>query len=206
MLTVGEIFRKNREKKGLTIQQVEKQIRIRAKFLQAVEENNWNSFSSKIYITGIIKNYANFLGLDKDKMHAFFRRDYERSEETQFKQKISTKSLNPQTRTIIYVVLGSIFILFTIYFGYQLKLYLTPPKVSIVSPQRSIFRSTDRIRVIGRTEKEATINIFGDKVYQNSEGVFEYDFPIKKGKNELKIEVIGANGKKTIFKKTYILE
>jgi len=206
MLTVGEILRTTREKKNLTLQQVEKHSRIRAKFLAAIEENNWSSFTSKIYITGLIKNYAKFLDLDENKMLAFFRRDYERLEETHFKKRISTSSLMPETRTVIYIGLAIIFLLFVTYFGYQVKIYLTPPKVTIVSPQKNTFRSTEKIHIIGRTEKEATINIYGDRVYQNKEGVFEYDFPMNKGKNELVVEVTGANGKKTVYKKIYVLE
>lgn len=206
MLTVGEILRTTREKKNLTLQQVEKHSRIRAKFLQAIEENNWTTFSSKIYITGLIKNYAKFLDLDENKMLAFFRRDYERLDDTHFKKRISTRSLMPETRTVVYIGIFIIFLLFSVYFGYQIKIFLTPPKVTLVSPQKSVFRSTDRIHIIGRTEKEATINIFGDKVYQNKDGVFEYDFPVRKGKNELVIEVTGANGKKSTYKKVYVLE
>lgn len=206
MLTVGEILRTTREKKNLTLQQVENRSRIRAKFLQAIENNNWTSFTSKIYITGLIKNYAKFLGLDENKMLAFFRRDYERLEETHFKQRISTHSLMPETRTILYIGLFIVFLLFSGYFGYQIKIYLTPPKVTLVSPQKNTFRSTDRIHIIGRTENEATINIFGERVYQNKDGVFEYVFPMRKGKNELIIEVTGANGKKTVYKKEYVLE
>ncbi len=206
MLTVGEILRTTREKKNLTLQQVEKSSRIRAKTLQAIEENNWTSFNSKIYITGLIRNYAKFLGLDENKMLAFFRRDYEKLEETRFKQRISTRSLMPETRTLLYVGLFIILFFFSVYFGYQIKVYLTPPKVAIVSPQKTTFRSTNRIQIIGRTEKDASIMIFGDRVYQNKEGVFEYTFPVRKGKNELIIEVTGANGKKSVYTNSYVLE
>ncbi|MBI4009457.1 helix-turn-helix domain-containing protein, partial [Candidatus Roizmanbacteria bacterium] len=64
MLSVGEILKKHREKLGIKLSEVEKQIRIREKFLRAIEENDWNIFTSKIYISGIIKNYSQYLGLD----------------------------------------------------------------------------------------------------------------------------------------------
>jgi hypothetical protein len=32
---------------------------------------------------------------------------------------------------------------------------------------------------------------------------FEYNFPLKKEHNELIIELVGANGKKTVFKKIF---
>ncbi|MEN9328492.1 MAG: hypothetical protein RI947_1300, partial [Candidatus Parcubacteria bacterium] len=43
-------------------------------------------------------------------------------------------------------------------------------------------------------------------VYQNKDGTFEYSYPLKRGKNNVVIEVIGANGKKTVITKSLILE
>lgn len=206
MLSVGEILKKTREKRGYTIAQVEKEIKIRAKFLEDIEANRWQSFSSKIYITGILKNYAKFLGLDQQKIHAFFRRDYERKEDLNFRKQVSPQYLTPTTKRFAFIVLALLCLAFFSYFGYQLKLFLTPPEIAIISPKTNKFRTEQKIRVVGKTEREAVITIFGEKVYQNKEGVFEYDFPLKKGKNELTIEVIGANGKKAVLKKQYVLE
>ena len=206
MLTVGEILKKEREKKEISLKDVEKHIRVREKYLRALEENNWSHFSSKIYITGIIKNYANFLELESGKMLAFFRRDYEKKEETKFKRKISSKYLTPQTRKIAAAAIALIFIFFFTYFGYQLTLYFLPPRVDIVSPEGNIFKDEQQIRIVARTEKESTITIFGERVFQNKQGMFEYNFPLHKGKNELLIEVVSGSGKKVTFRKDYFRE
>lgn len=47
MTTVGQILKKQRENKGLTLFDVEKQIKIREKYLKAVEEDNWSFFPRK---------------------------------------------------------------------------------------------------------------------------------------------------------------
>lgn len=208
MLSVGELLRREREKQGKSLRDLEKTTRVREKVLRAVEENEWNSFTSKVYITGAIKGYASALGLDPDNMLAYFRRDYEKKDDLKFKKNLPTDNLLPETKKLVIGMVVSIFLLFTAYFGYQLKLYTTPPKVEIVLPTESTFRNVERIRVRGQTEKEANITIFGERVYQRKgdEGIFEYDFPMRKGKNTLTIEVIGANGKKTIVTKDYILE
>lgn len=206
MFSVGNILRKEREKKRLTLKQVEKSIHIREKFLGFIEDNNWSQFSSKIYIEGIMRNYARFLGIEHSKILAFFRRDYERKEEVRFKKHISSEYLKPQTKKVITFLFILLFILFFGYFTYQLKIFLTPPSVTLVSPEKVVFRSVQKIAVKGKTEKEATITIFGDRVYQNKEGVFTYDFPLKKGKNEFVVEVVGANGKKSILRKVFTLE
>lgn len=204
MLSVGEVLKKSREKKGLTLGQIEKELRIREKFLKAIEESNWNLFTSKIYIEGIIKNYSNILDLDGKKMTAFFRREYEVNEEVKFKRRVSSKYLTPQTKKMAIYGLVIVFLFFAIYFGYQVKIYLSPPKLTFIAPQTETFKRLDKIRIIGKTDKEATITIFGERVYQNKDGEFQYDFPLKLGKNELVVELVGANGRKTIIKKEFI--
>jgi cytoskeletal protein RodZ len=206
MISVGEIFKQSREKKGLTIQDVEKEIRVRSIFLKAVEENDWSVFSSKIYIDGIITSYAKLLGLDSKKILAFFRREYEKTEEVKFKERIANRYLTPETKKAAIFGLSLIFIVFFSYFIYQLKIYFSPPKLIIVQPTTTVFKHEDRVKIVGETEKEATVNILGERVYQNSEGIFEFNLPLKLGKNELVIEAIGANGRKSILKKSFVRE
>ena len=159
--------------------------------------------TSRIYVTGILKNYARFLGLDERKILAFFRREYERSEEIKFKEKISTSYLSSDSKKTLLA--GFIFICIVLvgYFTYQLFQYLKPPAVHIVSPTNTIFKRELTVKVIGKTEKEAVITIMGERIYQNEKGIFEYNMLLKKKENPLLIEVIGANGKKTVLKKIF---
>jgi len=204
MLSVGEILKKERLNQGLTYPDIEKKIKVREKYLRALEKNDWDFFSSKIYITGILKNYSRLLNLDEKKILAFFRRDYEKKDDVKFKQKISQKYLTPETRQVLRNGLVGLVIFFFVYFGYQLMLYLSPPKLTIISPKVSVFSIEDKIKIIGKTEKEASIIITGQRIYQDKDGVFQYDLPLKEGDNFLKIEITGANGKKTVFTKNFI--
>lgn len=205
MLTVGEILRREREKQRLTLDNVEKTIKVRKKFLEAIEQDDWSLFSSKIYITGVIRNYAKVLGLPPDKMLAFFRREYAKKEVTGFQTKIPSKLLDPGTKKYLGLSLVLLILVFVMYFGYQMFLFLSPPQAEILLPKETTFKRTEKIKVMGKTEREAQIMIFGNRIYQNKEGVFVYDYPLKKGKNYLVIEVTGANGKKTTVRKEYTL-
>lgn len=204
MLSVGEILKKRREVLGINLKNVEKEIKIREKFLTAVEQNNWNIFSSKIYIAGIIKNYSQYLDLDPERTLAFFRRDYEKKETVRFKRKIASKYLTPETRKIVFILIFAVFVIFFSYFGYQLKQYFSPPALVLLEPKTDVFKKKDKIKIVGLTEKDAAVTIFGERIYQNKEGVFTYEFPLKVGENELSIEVVGANGKKTVLKEVFI--
>lgn len=203
MLTVGEILQSERINKNLSLKDIEKKIRVREKFLRAIEQNNWDNFSSKIYISGIIRNYSSLLDLNPEKMLSFFRRDYARQEDTSFKKRISSRQLIPQTRGYFILSVVLVSTLFGIYFGYQLYRYFSPPKVEILLPKETKIEKEEKVRIVGRTEKEAVITIFGDRIYQSKEGIFTYSLPLKPGRNVLLIEVAGANGKKTTVKKEF---
>lgn len=204
MLSVGGILQKQRINKGLTLQQVEKYTKIRERFLKAVEENDWNYFTSKIYIKGIIRNYSRLLDLDENKMLSFFRREYEKKEVIKFKRKVSSNFLISDTKKYITVFIIIVFIFFASYFALQLRMYVSAPQVVIMSPTESTFKRIEKIQIIGKTDKESLITFFGDRIYQNKEGIFEFDFPLTTQKNTLILEIVGANGKKTIFKKEFI--
>lgn len=203
MLSVGEILKKERERRNLKISEIAQKIRIREKFLLAIEANDWSQFSSKIYITGIIKNYSSYLSLDHNRTLAIFRRDYARIEEVKFKRKVASKYLTPETKRALIFLVIFIFGLFFAYFGYQLKVYFSPPAVKIISPKSTLVEGADMIKVVGKADRDSAVTVLGERVYQNKEGIFEYDFPLKLGKNNLIIEVVGANGKKTILKSEY---
>ncbi len=207
MLSVGSILKKEREKKGLLLIDIEKQIKIREKYLKAIEEENWNFFSSKIYITGILKNYSRVLNLDHKKILAFFRRDYEKKEEVKFKRKVSSSYLTSETRNFFKFALIILILFFVGYFIYQLKIYFTPPSFILLKPKVKNFTIEKSIKISGKTDKDTSIVIAGERIYQNKEGVFIYDYSLNEGGNKLIIDLTGANGKKTtveeiFFKKT----
>lgn len=203
MLSVGKLLKAARERKKISIRDVEKQIKVREQFIRALEEDKWYSFTSRIYVTGILTNYARFLELDERKILAFFRREYERSEELRFKEKVSTSYLSSDSKKTLFVGFIFICVLLVSYFSYQLFQYFKPPTVQILTPTSTLFKRELTVKIIGKTEKEAVITIMGERVYQNKEGIFEYVIPLKQKENTVSIEVIGANGKKTVLEKIF---
>jgi cytoskeletal protein RodZ len=64
--TVGELLRKARERKNLTVDEVNKQTKISLSILQALEQDDLDTFESETYLKGFVKNYATFLQCDID--------------------------------------------------------------------------------------------------------------------------------------------
>jgi transcriptional regulator with XRE-family HTH domain len=205
MRSVGEILKKNRLEKNISLDDVEKATKIRKKFLAQIEENNWY-FSSRVYVEGIVKNYARFLGLNHQKVIAFFRRDYENKDEINFRKKRSSSFLDVDREKMFKIIFFVTFFMVLIYFGYQLKKYLTPPKIVILSPKKTTFVNEEKIRIVGETLPGSEINIFGNKIYPDKQGRFNFDLPLTKEKNQVVIEVTGPNGKKSQIEKIFYLK
>lgn len=73
MQTPGEILRAEREKKGLSLKDVEQSTSIRALYLNAIEEGNYSIVPGEVYLKGFIRNYAAFLGLNGPEMVELYR-------------------------------------------------------------------------------------------------------------------------------------
>lgn len=202
-LSVGEILKRERFRKKISLKDVEKNIRVREKFLVAIEQNDWKPFSSKVYISGVIRSYSLFLGLDENRVLAFFRRDYDAIEDVRFKEKVTKDYFTPQTKKIVILTVGTLIALFILYFGYQLNQFFSPPQLTIIEPTSNTVLQKERISIVGKTDREAAVSIFGERVYQDKDGIFRYDLPLKKGENRVTIEIVGANGKKAVYEKTF---
>jgi len=72
-MTVGQILKRTREYYGQTIPQVEINLRIRSSQLMAIEEGNVAHLPGRVYAIGFVRAYAEYLGLDGDKMVHLFK-------------------------------------------------------------------------------------------------------------------------------------
>lgn len=73
METVGEILLTEREKRGLTVKDVEAATSIRALYISAIESNKFSVVPGEVYLKGFIRNYANYLGLNGQAMVDLYR-------------------------------------------------------------------------------------------------------------------------------------
>jgi hypothetical protein len=64
MFEIGGSLREARLKRELTPADVQKAIRIRDRYLQALEEERWELLPGDAYVKGFLRTYADYLGLD----------------------------------------------------------------------------------------------------------------------------------------------
>ncbi len=64
MFQIGDSLREARTRRGLSAADVQTGIRIRERYLMALEEEQWELLPGEAYTKGFLRTYAEFLGLD----------------------------------------------------------------------------------------------------------------------------------------------
>lgn len=78
MEQIGARLREARIRAKIDINQVEAQTKIRAKYLRAIENEEWDLLPGDVYTRSFLRTYADYLGLDSRELLDDFRRRYER--------------------------------------------------------------------------------------------------------------------------------
>lgn len=65
---VGKKLHEARTRRKLSLQQVEEATKIRARYLQAIEHDEWDELPGDTYARAFIRTYAGSLGLDGDRL------------------------------------------------------------------------------------------------------------------------------------------
>ncbi len=65
-MSIGSQLKQARESKGISIPEASAKIKLQAKFIEALEEDNISVFPNGIYAKGFLKKYAQLLGLNQD--------------------------------------------------------------------------------------------------------------------------------------------
>lgn len=72
-IPVGEILRRARLHYGQSLEDIERNLRIRAELIEAIEKGDSKKLPGRVYAIGFVRSYAEYLGLDGEKMVQLFK-------------------------------------------------------------------------------------------------------------------------------------
>lgn len=195
MITAGEVLKNKRESLGKPLDQVSSDTKIQKRFLEYIEQDKFSYFDSEVFLTGFIKIYAKYLGLDINKILALYRRsnpsvqrELIKKEEKESKGKnivgkkqLSFKTLDP--KTLVTFILSTFLLLIIGYIGLQIYKFQTPPEITILEPLDGAEVNEESVTVKGEVDNNTVIEINDKPVETNDDGSFEKEIELKEGSN-----------------------
>lgn len=102
MKDIGNFLRERREARGISLIEVEKDLKIRKKYLQALEEGNIDAIPGKTYIIGYLRNYSKYLGINEENINQIIQtyNNLEKQKASVKKTKEEKISLKTKERSI----------------------------------------------------------------------------------------------------------
>lgn len=203
MKTVGNILKEARLAKKFTYEQVEAKTKIRAKFLEAIEEDDYRTLPSVAYAKGFVKNYGEFLGIPTETTLAFFRRQTKDVARSAILPKGEIESLNRSWfqltpgKFLLFLIVGLVTI-FLSYLGLQYRQIQSPPRITLEAPADNAVSTTRKVELLGATDPDATVTVNGVSVLVRSDGKFFDQVSLEPGKNTITIVASSRFGKTSI--------
>jgi cytoskeleton protein RodZ len=78
MADIGSTLREARMRARIDMTEVEARTKIRAKYLRAIENEEWDLLPGPVYVKSFLRTYGDFLGLDSRMLVEEYKRRYER--------------------------------------------------------------------------------------------------------------------------------
>lgn len=215
--TLSEHLKKARLALGYNFNKLEAKTGIHRKYLIALEQENYEQLPDKVYAKNFVNVYSTVLKLNGKEMAKLYLEEYSLYEKVDrapsnskdanyFKNKVSFFSFLGLPQLVRRAVLCLVVLLLLGYLGMEARKIVAPPALMIDSPADNL--STDKffVEIKGKTEKEASVSINGQKVLSDSEGVFEENIDLQKGLNIIKISAVKKYGRENVIYRRVVVD
>ena len=197
---LGDVLRAAREAKGVELPRVERETKIRERYLSALERGEYRELPGSVYTKGFLRNYGAYLGLDPEYLIDLYRLETVDPRADRPRAPSPPRPIGGRrTRAFVVTpgaVVAAILTLavggFIAYVGYQLVNFAREPELRITDPPGNVTGYTeDRITLRGVTEPNATVTVSNlptnPTVTADAEGAFEVTVDLLPGSNVAQI-------------------
>jgi cytoskeletal protein RodZ len=195
---LGEVLRAAREAKEIDLIRVERDTKIRERYLSALERGEYRELPGAVYTKGFLRNYGAYLGLDSEYLIDLYRLE---TSATAAERPIVPAPPRPITvrrrRTfvvtpgavaaaILTILVGA----FVAWLGYEFVNFARTPELRIIEPAGDVSAHTEPfITLRGITAPDAEITVSGlpenPSTTADADGNFEMTVGLLPGSNEI---------------------
>jgi cytoskeletal protein RodZ len=204
--TLPERLFSARERKGVDLYRAERDTKIRARYLAALERGDYKELPGAVYTKGFLRNYALYLGLDPDDVLLQWRR--ERGDAAKDLEPIVVvprpiaaprKTLTFSPMVFVAVLLTIVVVVFAGWIGIQLLRFNKPPVVTVTQPATAVIdvdETTTSYTLMGTSSPNATVSIATadarepKNVSADADGNWVATVDVRRGRNQFEISAI----------------
>ncbi len=190
-----------RERKGVDLYRAERDTKIRARYLGALERGDYKDLPGAVYTKGFLRNYALYLGLDPEDVLAQWRRERGDGKEQPpaivVPRPISAprKGMTFSPGIVVAALLTVVIVAFGVYLGLQVLRFTKPPTIALTQPATAVIdvdEATTTYTLEGTTLPGATVSIAtpGREPYQvtaTSDGTWAAAVDLRRGRNQFDV-------------------
>ena len=189
-----------RERKGVDLYRAERDTKIRARYLAALERGDYRELPGAVYTKGFLRNYALYLGLDPDEVLLQWRRERGAPQEPApviaVPRPIAAprRGLTFSPSLIVFALLIALVIGFMVWLGFQLLRFSKPPTIAVTSPAVAVLEVDEdatsyllegsTIPLGSVTVKTADVEA---RANADSAGQWELKVDLRRGENQFRI-------------------
>lgn len=193
-----------RERKGVDLHRAERDTKIRARYLEALERGDWRALPGAVYTKGFLRNYAVYLGLDPEEALRDWRRDRGDARDTE--PILGPRALVvPRPRLtfspgIVWAaLLAAAVIAFGVYLGIQVLRFARPPTLSVSHPALAVSTvggSETAYILRGTSVPGVTISVASPgrdqphRVAVSPDGSWSVEVDLRRGRNQFDVSAI----------------
>lgn len=192
-----------RERKGVDLYRAERDTKIRARYLAALERGDYRELPGAVYTKGFLRNYALYLGLDPDEILLQWRQERGDGAGLSEPTIVVPRPLSAPRQgftfsvgTFVAAILTVLIVLFVGYLAIQFLRFQKPPEVALTDPATLVSTVADTatsytlqgtslpgvlvsIEIAGRSQPL--------RVTAGPTGVWSADVELRRGRNQFSI-------------------
>jgi len=202
-----------REHKGVDLYRAERDTKIRARYLQAIEHGEYRELPGAVYTKGFLRNYALYLGLDPEDVLRQWKR--ERGDAAIPVEPVLAvpkplaaprQGLTFSPVVVVAALLTVLIGVFAVYIGIQLVRFAKPPTLAVTNPSQAVIdvpeeSTTYTLRGTSIAGATVTITAAGrDQPYRvsaDASGRWSADVDLRRGRNQFDINAVDPETGKT---------
>ncbi len=196
---LGEVLRTAREAKGVDLARVERDTKIRERYLSALEAGDYDDLPGSVYTRGFLRNYGAYLGLEPEYLIDLFRLETSTTTEKPAlpapPRPLATRRSGAFVITpglvgaaLLTVIVGGL----VAWIGYQFVTFARTPELRITEPAGNLSSYAElTITVHGVTAPNATVTVSNltenPTVTADETGAFEVTVELVPGSNVMQL-------------------